>query len=60
MVAAFVILIRVRHRSAEADAHAQWWGDAEPRVAILIATYNEDVEDYPYDPEQAKKLLAEE
>ena len=41
---AFVILSRVRHRSAEADAHAGWWGDRTPHVAILIATYNEELE----------------
>lgn len=43
-ISAFVIMSRVRIRSDEADAHAQWWGDSEPRVAILIATYNEDLE----------------
>ncbi|WP_417725624.1 glycosyltransferase [Salipiger sp.] len=41
-LSAFVIMSRVTLRSAEADAHAGWWGTDEPRVAILIATYNED------------------
>ncbi|MBI6630820.1 glycosyltransferase [Pontibaca salina] len=40
-LSAFLILSRVKLRSDEADAHAQWWGAQEPRVAILIATYNE-------------------
>ena len=41
-LSAFVILSRVTQRSKEADEHAHWWGEQEPRVAILIATYNED------------------
>lgn len=43
-VSAFVIMSRIKIRSAEADAHETWWGESEPRVAILIATYNEDLE----------------
>ena len=44
-LSAFLILTRTRDRSAEATAHAGWWGPAPPpRVAILIATYNEDLE----------------
>lgn len=44
-LSAYLILSRVRHRSAEADAYEQWWGDdAPPKVAILIATYNETLE----------------
>ncbi|MBB95211.1 MAG: Curdlan synthase [Rhodobacteraceae bacterium] len=41
-LSAFVIMSRVRLRSDEADAHTEWWDGPEPRVAILIATYNED------------------
>lgn len=41
-LSAFVILSRYKLRSKEADAHAGWWGERDPRVAILIATYNED------------------
>ncbi|HEX2872048.1 MAG TPA: glycosyltransferase [Polyangiaceae bacterium] len=38
----FFGLLTVTHsRHAEADAHADWWGDAAPPVAILIPTYNE-------------------
>lgn len=40
-LSAFLILSRVKLRSDEADTHAGWWGAQEPRVAILIATYNE-------------------
>lgn len=44
-ISAFVILTRTRDRSPEADRNLGWWGDAAPpRVAILIATYNEDQE----------------
>jgi cellulose synthase (UDP-forming) len=39
---AFIILTRVRDRSEEADAHAQWWeGQPTPKVDVYIATYNE-------------------
>ena len=43
-LSSFVILSRVRHRGEEATAQADWWADAPPRVAILIATYNEELE----------------
>ncbi|MEQ6248114.1 glycosyltransferase [Sulfitobacter sp. HNIBRBA3233] len=41
-LSAFLILSRVKRRSGEADAYASWWGSENPRVAILIATYNEE------------------
>ena len=41
-LSAFTMLSRIRHRSSEADAHAHWYGETEPAVAILIATYNEE------------------
>ncbi|AZL61278.1 glycosyltransferase [Tabrizicola piscis] len=41
----FVLMSRVRQRTAEVERHRGWWGDAPlPRVAILIATYNESLE----------------
>ena len=43
-LSAFVILSRYRDRSTEADQHAGWWVNEAPRVAILIATYNEELE----------------
>ena len=43
-LSSFVILSRVRHRGEEATAQADWWAAAPPRVAILIATYNEELE----------------
>ncbi|SFE93693.1 glycosyltransferase [Roseivivax sediminis] len=43
-LSAFVIMMRVRDRTPEADANAGWWGEDEPRVAILIATYNEELD----------------
>lgn len=43
-ISAFTIMSRIRLRSEEADAHEAWWGEQEPRVAILIATYNEELE----------------
>ncbi|MBM3604871.1 MAG: glycosyltransferase [Alphaproteobacteria bacterium] len=43
-VSSLAIMSRLRLRSAEADAHAGWWGENEPRVAILIATYNEELD----------------
>lgn len=44
-ISAFVMLMRTRNRSAEATAHLGWWGRSPPpRVAILVATYNEDLE----------------
>ncbi len=41
---AYLLMARIRHRSDEADRHMGWWGDKDPRVAILIATYNEELE----------------
>ncbi|WP_138469520.1 glycosyltransferase [Poseidonocella sp. HB161398] len=41
-LSAFVIMSRIKLRSQEADENAGWWDGPEPRVAILIATYNED------------------
>lgn len=41
-LSAFLIMSRTRSRSGEADENAAWWGPAVPRVAVLIATYNED------------------
>jgi cellulose synthase (UDP-forming) len=44
-LSAYVILMRVRHRSSEVDRHLGWWQPGPPpRVAVLIATYNEDRE----------------
>lgn len=43
-LSACVLMMRRVERSAEADTNDHWWGDREPRVAILIATYNEDLE----------------
>ncbi|MFC6762849.1 glycosyltransferase [Sulfitobacter porphyrae] len=43
-LSAFLILSRFKQRSKEADLHMGWWGKDEPRVAILIATYNENKE----------------
>lgn len=41
----FLMMSRVRQRTAEVDANRGWWGDAtQPRVAILIATYNETID----------------
>ncbi|PQO24879.1 Curdlan synthase [Rhodobacteraceae bacterium WD3A24] len=41
-VSALMILSRRRSRSQEATQHARWWGANPPRVAVLIATYNEE------------------
>lgn len=41
-LSAFLIMSRTKSRSQEADAYAGWWGQAAPRVAVLIATYNEE------------------
>lgn len=42
-LSSFLILSRTRDRSEEATANLSWWGEGRPpRVAILIATYNED------------------
>ena len=43
-VSSYLIMSRITLRSEEADTHAGWWGENEPRVAILIATYNEELE----------------
>lgn len=41
----FVVLSRTRHRGAEVERNLGWWQPGpDPRVAILIATYNEDLE----------------
>ncbi len=44
-LSASVLMSRIRERGAEATEHADWWepGPA-PRVAVLVATYNEDRE----------------
>lgn len=43
-LSAFVILSRLKLRSGEATRFVGWWGDKPPRVAILITTYNEELE----------------
>ena len=44
-LSATMILVGYRDRRPEADAHRGWWGAAAaPRVAVLIATYNEDLD----------------
>ena len=44
-LSAFVMLSRTRDRSAEATANLSWWEPGPPpKVAILIATYNEELE----------------
>lgn len=44
-VSAFVIMSRTKNRSREATENLGWWAPApDPRVAILIATYNEELE----------------
>jgi cellulose synthase (UDP-forming) len=42
-LSAFLILSRWRERSSEADANAVWWHEDIPTVAVLIATYNEEL-----------------
>lgn len=43
-ISSFVIMSRTRDRSLEADANLGWWRPRPaPRVAILIATYNEEL-----------------
>ncbi len=43
-ISANILMARTRDRRAEADLHAEWWAPAPaPRVAVLIATYNEEV-----------------
>ena len=41
-LSAFTILSRTGSRSAEADRNLAWWDPHPPKVAILIATYNEE------------------
>lgn len=43
-MSAFLIMTRQRERSQEATDHAGWWGEKSPKVAILIATYNETLD----------------
>jgi cellulose synthase/poly-beta-1,6-N-acetylglucosamine synthase-like glycosyltransferase len=43
-LSALLMLTRHRDRASEVDAVGSWWGDAPPRVAVLIATYNEEME----------------
>ncbi len=43
-MSAFLIMSRHKLRSDEATKHAGWWGSKSPRVAILIATYNESLD----------------
>ena len=44
-LSAFVILTRVKHRGSDVEAQMNWWRPNDPpRVAILIATYNEEIE----------------
>ncbi len=44
-ISAFVIMSRTRQRQDEVAAHLGWWAPApDPHVAILIATYNEELE----------------
>ena len=43
-LSAFAIMSRWKDRSPEADRNLGWWGnDPTPKVAILIATYNEEL-----------------
>ncbi|MBD8067168.1 glycosyltransferase [Devosia sp. PTR5] len=41
-ISAFLVLSRHRSRSADADANLPWVETAQPSVAILVATYNEE------------------
>lgn len=43
-MSAFLIMTRQRERSQEATDHVGWWGEKSPKVAILIATYNETLD----------------
>src|SRR5262245_52706240 len=38
------VLLRPLRRSREADEHANHYGDAPPRVAVMIVTYNESID----------------
>lgn len=41
-LSAFLILSRTRSRTAEVEENLNWWQPRQPKVAILIATYNEE------------------
>ncbi|MFU0505824.1 glycosyltransferase [Pseudaminobacter sp. NGMCC 1.201702] len=41
-LSAFLILSRSRDRKEETNNNVNWWGVRAPRVAVLIATYNEE------------------
>lgn len=43
-ISSLIIMSRTRDRTAEADAGTGWWGDAPPRVVLLIPTFNEDLD----------------
>lgn len=44
-ISAFVMLSRTKDRKEEATRNLGWWGEGPaPRVAIMIATYNEEEE----------------
>lgn len=40
----FALMSRYRERSNQADAGLGWWQPRQPRVAICIATYNEELQ----------------
>lgn len=41
-LSAFAILSRTTSRTAEVEQNLEWWQAQPPKVAVLIATYNED------------------
>lgn len=41
-LSAFLVLSRYRSRSPDVDANAKWVAETQPRVAVVIATYNEE------------------
>ncbi|MCD7060126.1 glycosyltransferase [Pelagibacterium xiamenense] len=41
-LSAFALLARYRNRSRDADEALGWWGKDPPKVAVFIATYNEE------------------
>ena len=41
-LSAFTILARFRERTIEANKNLDWYGDAPPLIAVLVATYNEE------------------
>jgi cellulose synthase (UDP-forming) len=44
-LSAFVIMMRVKSRTEEATEHANWWApNPDPSVALLVATYNEEID----------------